>query len=74
MSRRQKIKHYRNIWGELYGYRFRRQLSLDDIRDITEWLHKQNLIIDKDYFTDDNRRRWYFKDQKNIVGLKLIWA
>lgn len=66
------IKHYKKIWDDIYLYRFKENLI--DTSDVIEWVKSQKLKEDIDFFTDKNRRRWYFREKKWAMSIKLIWG
>lgn len=72
VSRRQMKKHYKEKWGEIFHYRFPDKFV--NHNEITEWVTGLGLKEHKDYFTDQNRRRWYFREKKWAMSIKLIYG
>lgn len=72
MTRRQMKKQYREKWGELHHYRL--PVGHGRHEEIIAWLTSAGLVEVKDYFTDFHRRRWYFREKKWAMSIKLIYG
>jgi len=70
-SKRQMIKSYKEKWGKVYCSRLPINV---DYKAVENFLKLQGLINYHDFFTDESGRRWYFKDSKWSVTLKLIYG